>query len=341
MKKKLLFLFILPLIGFSQSINVENFNGLTIGNLVGQGSWLTFVDPGTGTSTNISEASLQVTANGDASSNGFTLTGPNGDGGGVFAWNDGFPAAWTARTVGNDILEIEFSVNPGGTGSPTQNDFGVYVYNADYSKVLAGLTIDASTNVISLVAYSHPSGEPLAGTFRYPLAATPGQIVPSNTFSRYGFSYNTVTGEILIDGDGISGPLALSTNVTPDTPAEVDFFAFSGSTETTPNGASSTMSFDDFSVKATATNTLLNVEDFIQNTIGLYPNPAKESITLSSQNSIDSVKVFNNLGQVVLEKNSGFNQETTFDISSLKAGVYIMNIKAEDGKSETKKFIKK
>ncbi|WP_400074754.1 T9SS type A sorting domain-containing protein [Winogradskyella sp. R77965] len=339
MKTKLLYLlFVIPLMALGQSIRSEDFNGLTAGNISGQGSWMTFIDPGTGTSTNISEASLQITANGNNASNGFTLTGPNGDGGGVFAWNDGFSASWTARTSGNDIVEVEFSINPGDTGSASQNDFGVYIYTADFSKILAGVSIDASTNEISLVAYSQPTGEPAPDNFIYGLGSL---IIPSNTFSTFGISYNTITGEVLIDGEIITdGPLALSTNTATDTPAEVDFFAFSGSTAASSNTTSETMIFDDFIVRASATNTLLSTEEFVSGITSIFPNPANDIITLKSNYMIENVKFINSLGQTVLEMSNNLKQEIQFDISKLNSGIYFMNITSTDAKTETRKFIK-
>ncbi|WP_225036874.1 T9SS-dependent choice-of-anchor J family protein [Winogradskyella sp. SM1960] len=95
------------------------------------------------------------------------------------------------------------------------------------------------------------------------------------------------------------------------------------------------LSLDDISIDVS-----LSVEDFSEVATAIYPNPAKESITLASDNSIKSVEVFNNLGQVVLQKNSDFSNTNKFDISNLTSGVYIMTINSTDGASQTKKFIK-
>ncbi|WP_026753936.1 T9SS type A sorting domain-containing protein [Sediminibacter sp. Hel_I_10] len=343
MKKKLLFsLLALPLLTFSQSIRSESFNGLTIGNITGQSTWVTLPDNGEAgtTTTNQTEAALQIVSTGDNSSNGFELTGPNGNDGGSFAWNDGFATAWAARTSGNDILEVEFSVNPGGLGSESKNNFGIYVYDATYTKVLAGITINQSTNEISLVTYSFPAGQMSAGNFRYSLAAGDGLIVPSDVFSTYGFSYNSATGEVLIDGPGIvDGPISVDTNVAVDTPAEVDFFAFSGSTAAEPNSTSSSMIFDNFMVKASDSNTLLNVNS-LDNKIAsffLSPNPATNFIQLTSNADIEAVSITNSIGQTVLEINNVSNN--TLDISELNSGLYLITVKS-GASSQTKRFIK-
>lgn len=342
MKTKLLLFLILPLVGFSQTLLQENYNGLTVANLDGQNVWETFSTNGAaGTTTNNANVSnFQVSASGNNSTNGLLIAGPNGSAGGFFAWQNGFPAAWSARASGNDIVEVEVSVNPGGTGGASRNDFGVYIYNADFSKVLAGIVIRGNTNVISLVAYSQPGGQPAPGNFIYGLAAAPGQVVTANTWSRFGVSYNTVTGQVLIDGDGITGPLGVNTNVPTDTPAEVDFVSFSGSSATVANAVSSTMIFDDIIIRAAPANSLLSIEELVFNEIKLYPNPANESIVLSSNTTIEKVEIINTLGQIVLQRNSNFQSETTLDISALESGLYLMNINSEDGKRETKKFFK-
>ncbi|WP_417861043.1 T9SS type A sorting domain-containing protein [Winogradskyella sediminis] len=343
MRTKLLYLlFIVPFISFGQTIESETFDGLSIGSISGQGTWQSQIGNGDGSTTNMTEANLAVTTGGVASTNGFTITGPNGDSGSAFIWNDGFAGAWASRTLGNDIVEVEVSVNPGAVGGTSKNTFGVYIYNADYTKVLAGFIVDAETNTLSVIAYSLPTGELSPNNFTYGLAAAPGLALASNTWSKVGVSYNTVTGEVLIDSDAITdGPLGLPTNVAVDTPAEVDFVVTSGSsTVGGANTASTTMIFDNYEARATASNTLLNTEEFELNSVGLYPNPAKESITLASDTSIKNVEIFNSLGQVVLTKNSDFSNTNVFDISNLTSGVYIMTINSTDGASQTKKFIK-
>ncbi|OBX25190.1 hypothetical protein A9996_11270 [Gelidibacter algens] len=339
MKKLLLVLLILPFFGFSQQLSSFDFNSLTPGNIKGQLGWDTQISNGAPptTSNNASEENLQVTANGKNSTQGFTLTGPNGDMGGSFVWNDGLPAAWASRTSGNDIIEVEVSVNPGDLGSSSLNNFGVYIYDPSYTKVLAGFRIDESTNKLFLVAYSLPTGQLTPGNFRYDLDI----VVAPNMFSTYGISYNTITGQVLIDGDGIDGPLGLPITTQPDVPTEIDFVAFSGSTQTVPNTMASSITFDNYIVRASATNTLLGVAEFATNVTSLYPNPATNEINLKSISAIQKVQLYNSLGQVVIERTTNLVKEVKFDISDLGGGMYFINIKSEDGKIETKKFIKK
>ena len=74
--------------------------------------------------------------------------------------------------------------------------------------------------------------------------------------------------------------------------------------------------------------------------LGIYPNPANESLTLtlSKVEGIKTVRVYNVLGEVVFT--SSFNNlQTTIDISTYASGVYFLSVKEED-KIINKKFIK-
>ncbi|SNB11179.1 hypothetical protein JIP0899_2180003 [Flavobacterium psychrophilum] len=59
----------------------------------------------------------------------------------------------------------------------------------------------------------------------------------------------------------------------------------------------------------------------------MYPNPATNEITISSpaSNIGYSIKLYNNLGQLVLEKNID-NQSQKISLQTLNSGVYFYNI---------------
>jgi hypothetical protein len=66
------------------------------------------------------------------------------------------------------------------------------------------------------------------------------------------------------------------------------------------------------------------------NTISVYPNPAKDFITVNSIATIKSVKVYNTVGQVVIEKLVKDNV-AKIAISELKSGVYFVATETEKG----------
>ncbi len=60
--------------------------------------------------------------------------------------------------------------------------------------------------------------------------------------------------------------------------------------------------------------------------INVYPNPASNYINIdinnSPENSISSIKIYNNQGQIVL--NQLMNQEDRIDVSRFNNGIYIL-----------------
>lgn len=82
----------------------------------------------------------------------------------------------------------------------------------------------------------------------------------------------------------------------------------------------------------------LSLDDFNQDQFSIYPNPAQSIINIDSVNniSIDSLKIFDIFGKLLLEKTKNTNQVT---IENLSNGIYIIEV-ASEGKIIKKKFIK-
>jgi len=69
----------------------------------------------------------------------------------------------------------------------------------------------------------------------------------------------------------------------------------------------------------------------------VYPNPAKNFISVKTANKYSSVKIYNIAGQLISE--APFDSEKSIDVSKLKNGSYILE--ASNGSSkESFKFIK-
>ena len=77
---------------------------------------------------------------------------------------------------------------------------------------------------------------------------------------------------------------------------------------------------------------LMRIEDFFCNSnyITLYPNPTTSEISISSESLINSIEIYNSLGQKVYAETIN-SKEKTINISSLPSGVYILGAKTEDG----------
>ncbi len=74
----------------------------------------------------------------------------------------------------------------------------------------------------------------------------------------------------------------------------------------------------------------------------IHPNPAKNELFLSSENTAVNlkVKIFNIEGKLLGTQNLELEKETSIDVTNLKNGIYFLNIEDEKGKMEVKKFIK-
>jgi len=83
----------------------------------------------------------------------------------------------------------------------------------------------------------------------------------------------------------------------------------------------------------------LGTENFTIEALSVSPNPVKDVITINSPVGFDSVEVYNQLGQLVLESNSNLINNNKLDLSALNPGMYLMQINA-DNKSKTVKIVK-
>ncbi|MFN7043972.1 MAG: T9SS type A sorting domain-containing protein [Flavobacterium sp.] len=87
------------------------------------------------------------------------------------------------------------------------------------------------------------------------------------------------------------------------------------------------------------TITALSSQDFDFGTyFTLYPNPAKDILNIQSKQdvAINSVEIYNQLGQIVMASTNTLN---TIDVSNLASGTYFVKINTEKG-SANAKFVK-
>jgi len=86
-------------------------------------------------------------------------------------------------------------------------------------------------------------------------------------------------------------------------------------------------------------NSGLSVGENLFSNLSIYPNPASEIINLSALNNIDSVTIYNVIGQRLINLYvSALNVQV--DVSSLEIGTYLMKVSV-DGQIRTYKVIKK
>ena len=74
----------------------------------------------------------------------------------------------------------------------------------------------------------------------------------------------------------------------------------------------------------------LSINDFEKNEINIYPNPAKEILQIKLQNPDVEISVYSIEGKLLIEKLKPTSKQYLINVSSLKAGVYILNVISPD-----------
>jgi len=354
MKKTLLFLslFGIACTTSAQVLIAEDFNAFPIGNV---GTDFTGATPnvvgiytlssnGTAptTATNAGNDNYQIVANDGTHVNVLQITGTNGDKGSRQLWTDGFSELWSFRDPGNDIIEAEFDLYTGTSGT-SRNLMGLYIMDATRTKYVGGYVFNTNTLVLSGLAYYTGTGAPVGNYTFYLNTGGTNLVLPANTWVRLGVSFNKTTGMVKWKGPGYNGQVTGAAAGTD--PDRVSLVSTSGSV-TTPtvivNTAAASTLFDNFNIRASATDTLLGVEQLAtqDNTFAVYPNPATNLINVSKSNSkINGISLVDVNGRTVKQLSYNGASDIQINIADLERGVYMMNISSEEG-TTVKKIIK-
>jgi Secretion system C-terminal sorting domain len=343
MKKLLLFVVLCICISAkAQTFITEDCSALTVGNVgtdiggitAGQGGWYTFVSGG-------ANSDFQV-VNTPVNGKSFQITGSAGVTGTRYLSKD-LTAQWAGRTSGNDIIEVEYSYFT-GAASTSLNTMRLMIWDDSTTPIaIGGIMYTVNTGVVRGLArydnagtvgfYSFKLGPVVAG------AATDVVLSP-NTWYRFGFSFNIADGKIiwkeastpaLFNGYTISAAAGLN-------PVDFNFLAATG----TGNTVAGIGIFDNISVKATATDTLLGIESINDNSskFSVSPNPTNGLINVTNNDGINvnEIIVTDLNGRVVKSNKFDNVSNIQLDITDLSTGMYMMNIKSDQGTATKKVF---
>jgi hypothetical protein len=106
-------------------------------------------------------------------------------------------------------------------------------------------------------------------------------------------------------------------------------------------GASSLLAQDVFNINLTRIDTGTSLNEITTNSISLYPNPAKENVTISMdkiQANISEINLFDITGKVLVSKSNVNAHEFVLNTENLTKGIYLVNIKLVNGASATKRL---
>lgn len=81
------------------------------------------------------------------------------------------------------------------------------------------------------------------------------------------------------------------------------------------------------------------IDDIIENNLNIYPNPVTNKISIESSINLQNatIKITNSSGEILKYKQ--LNNENELDVSSLKSGIYFLNI-VSNNQTTSRKFIK-
>jgi len=130
------------------------------------------------------------------------------------------------------------------------------------------------------------------------------------------------TWTILHTWDSTNTPLAAGSNMP-----EVDLSSYASTVhfalygESTVSGGDIDFFIDNFSVGSTS----LGVDDIETLQFSFFPNPVNNILTIKAQAAIDSITVYNMLGQTVVTSTPNTNNSTV-DMSALQTGAYFVQV---------------
>lgn len=82
--------------------------------------------------------------------------------------------------------------------------------------------------------------------------------------------------------------------------------------------------------------TALATEQFVRNNVSVFPNPARNAVTVKSDSALREISIHNLLGQAIQSANAAGNLEISLDISALQTGSYILSVESEEGRFSSK-----
>ena len=82
-----------------------------------------------------------------------------------------------------------------------------------------------------------------------------------------------------------------------------------------------------------------NETNSLYDQVSVFPNPTNDKVWVAG-NGLESVKVYNAMGQLVFAENYGDTEQMEIDLSAFSAGVYMITVQSRDGQVMNKTLVK-
>ena len=312
---------------FSQDIIVDTFENMTVGPVstnvngttLGPGGHYTLAPTGT---PNNDFLILNI-----GGTRGKVLQIIGGVSADRYVWKQGFPAAWSAREQGNNIIEVSYEFLT-GVATTSKNTVGVALFDESTEQIIAGLQFHLDTKEIVGLGRYQVNGVETNYTFKLGQVAGTAMTLPSSNWVKVGFSYDKTTGMLRFKGPGFN-KFIMGAAIGVD-PNELDYFV----SYEPDNALSGQGRFNDILAKAVATDGLLDVTTPATSAeFAIYPNPVNDYMYLRSITGVQLQKAvaYDLVGRVVGQWQFSQQEEQALDLAYLKAGHYILHLQAENG----------
>lgn len=187
------------------------------------------------------------------------------------------------------------------------------------------MKLNLSANIVDSISWYNPTQSTWLGTKNTDMLSLLKHL-PANQALDLGFVRNDQAEK---SGNGLIGQikLHLAANISTDTELKIDFI----------DAAIISLNGDESSVTAFADSAIVSrttgiVKQFEANAVAMFPNPTSERLHIHSKlTQAGTLRIFNLMGQQLLQTNIEGNQKTELNISMLLPGAYHVSLQTPDG----------
>lgn len=272
--------------------------------------------------------------------------------------------SWTGVSSGSSSINL-----PGWVNNLAAGSYSLTFNNGCISNIANGYISDPNAPDAPIISVVNGCGYSTLSATGTNIVWSNGAITPSITVSSAGTytATQSLIGCLSYPGNGTAAPFDVPEVTFNNLPTVCDYTPIFNLSGGNPSGGTysgpgvTANQFDPTSVAlgtwtidytfvdangcegtASATITVDPCVGIEENSIdlGIYPNPTNGQVTVLSTMNINSFKVYDNLGRVILSENTFTQNQFVIDLSSFADGLYNLQVNA-DGKSQRAKIILK